>query len=223
MRIFLSDLFESRRGQTFGVNLAAGNAGSAAAGGLAVAVLAVAAWQRAFLPVIILQSVVFALLFQFSHEPIAIRPVALNLQGTGGRLLGAPTVRRLLVAFAFFGIAWQGTVGFLPTYFQAVLGFDPAVAGVEYALLFLVDIPVMPLSGRLGDRRSGLAVGLGALLVSLAGFLGLLVAPTGIVALVSVAILAAGMMAFPPVMQSYAGPAACLLASAVVVMNLRYR
>lgn len=67
-RGFLSDLFRERRGQAIGIQVAAGSVGSMLAAGVAIVVLSVATWRTAFVPSVVLLSVIVVHIHTVSRE-----------------------------------------------------------------------------------------------------------------------------------------------------------
>lgn len=200
-RALVSDLFVERRGQAFGLHVASGDLGGAAAAGLAVVVLAVAAWRTAFLLPVAVLAVALVALHAWSRESVRIERVRLDVRGTGRRLF---TRRYLpfLFAYALFSFTWQSAVGFLPTYLQDK-GLSATFASGSFALLFVVGVVVKPLAGGLGDRFSRLGVAAGALLLGAASMAVVVRSTAGPVVAVGVLLFAAGLMAYPPVMQAF--------------------
>lgn len=202
-RAFVSDLFVRRRGQAFGLHTAAGDLGNAAAAGLAVLALAFAGWQSAFLPVIVLLGATGVAIHLLSRETYALERVDLEIRETARRLFATARLRGLLVAYALFAFTWQSTTGFLPAYLQAEKGLDVALASGGFALLFVVGALVKPVSGLLGDRFGRVRVSVAALLLGVAGLGVLLLAEGKLAVFLGVSVFAAGLMAFPPVMQAF--------------------
>ncbi|MFB6170292.1 MAG: MFS transporter [Haloarculaceae archaeon] len=203
MRVSLSDLFVERRGEALGLNTAAGQLGNVMAAGLAAAALALATWRAAFLPVALIVVVVAVALHVWGHDAYAVGRVDLELRETVRRILATRRIRWLLLAYTLVIFTWQGVVGFLPTVLQAEKGLSPTLASGGFALLFAVGMVVQPVSGRLSDRFSRTAVAGSALVVGALG-VGLLVLTTSLALLgIGIAMLAAGMMTFPPVVQAY--------------------
>lgn len=202
-RGLVSDLFVKRRGQAFGIHTASGDAGGLLAAGLATAVLAVATWRSAFAPVVVVLVAVAVSLHLWSRERYAVETVDLAVRSTAKRLFAEPQLRWLLVAYALYAFTWQSAVSFVPTYLQVGKGFSPAVANTGFAALFVVGAVVKPLAGGLGDRvsRGLLAPAVLALAATMLSVVVFSSAQT--VVLAAVACFAAGLMAYPPVMQAY--------------------
>ena len=202
-RGLVSDLFVERRGQAFGLHTASGDVGGVVAAGLAAAAIAVATWRAAFLPVVLVLAAVALSLHLGSREGYRFERVDIGVVGTARRLLGHPGLRRLLLAYALYAFVWQSATGLLPTFLRRGKTFSPGVATASFAALFVVGAVVKPLAGGLGDRvsRSRLAPAvLGVAAVALAGVV-LARSPVGVTA--SVVVFAAGLMAYPPVMQAH--------------------
>ena len=201
-RGLVSDLFVERRGQAFGLHTASGDIGGILAAGLGTVVLAVAVWRGAFLPVVVVLLAVALSLHLWSREGYEFERVDLAVVETGKRLFAVPQLRWLLLAYALYAFTWQSAVGFLPTYLLSK-GLPPAIANAGFAALFVVGAVVKPLAGGLGDKvpRGLLAPGVLALA---AGALAVVVtASTTVLLLAGVAVFAAGLMAYPPVMQAH--------------------
>lgn len=202
-RALLSELFVGRRGRAFGVLMASSDVSGVAAAGLAVGVLAVAAWQAAFLPVLLVIGLVAALLHRWSREAIVLRPVDLGVRETAARIGRRPNLRRLLVAYSLYLFVIQGVLGFLPTFLQAAHGVSTATASAAFALLFVVGLGAKPLAGDLSDTFPRPFVGAASLLVGAVG-MGLLVSTSALpVVFLGVFVFAVGYKAFGPVMQAH--------------------
>ena len=202
-RALVSDLFVERRGQAFGLHTASGDFGGLLAAGLATLVVGVATWRLAYLPVVASVALVALSLHAWSREPYEVARVDLAVRETGRRLLRTARFRGLLVAYALFSVSWQSTTAFLPTFLLVEKGFAPAVANAGFGAYFLVGAVVKPVSGGLGDRfrRDRLApaaVGLAAVTMAV-----VLAADGAAVVAVAVVVFAAGLMAFPPLMQAH--------------------
>jgi len=203
-RALVSDLYERRRGQAFGLHTASGDVGGAAAAGLAVAVLAVAGWRAAFLPVVVVLAAMLVAVHRWRTDGYAFRRVELGTAATARRLFGDRRFAALLTAYVLFAFTWQGTVGFLPSFLQSVKGFSPALAGGGFAALFVVGAVVKPVSGGLADRAgSKAAVGAGALVLGATALAATVLAGTSLAVAAGVVVFAAGLMSFPPAMQAH--------------------
>ncbi|USZ69908.1 MFS transporter (plasmid) [Halorussus salilacus] len=164
-KALITDLFVVRRGQAFGVQTAASDAGGAVASSVAVAALAVATWQTAFLPVVALVGLALVMLHLWSREPYSVARVDMDLLDTGRRLVADPEIRNLTLVYSLFSFAWQGATGFLPAFLQADKGFSAGLASGAFAALFAVGIVVKPVAGALGDRATHATVATAALVV----------------------------------------------------------
>ena len=203
-RALISDHFVEKRGRAFGLHTGSGDIGGGAAAGLTVLILSVAlVWRTAYVPVVAVLVLVLVLVHVRSREPYTVERVSLDVRGAVGRMFGDSDIRWLLGAYCCFTFAWQGTVGFLPTFLQASKGLSPSLASAGFAGLFLVGAVVKPLSGGLGDRVARGPVAAGCLAFG-ALTLAVLIAVGSTVAIGAATLLfAVGLMGFPPVMQSY--------------------
>ncbi|MFB6103969.1 MAG: MFS transporter [Halobacteriaceae archaeon] len=202
-RALVSDLFVERRGQAFGLHTASGDLGGVSAAGLAAVVLAVAVWRMVYLPIVIAVLLVALALHVWHREEYAVGRADLAVRATAHRLVGTPAVRRLLIAYALYAFVWQAATGFLPTYLEQGKHLPSSVATASFALLFGVGVVVKPVAGSLSDRipRAVLAPtvsGIGALALVTVVF-----ADSSGTVLLATTVFAAGLMAFPPVMQAY--------------------
>lgn len=202
-RALVSDLYTAKRGRAFGVHTASGDLGGVAAAGLAAVVLAAATWRAAFVPVVAIVVGVLVALHVWSREEYVVERRSLSVRETAGRLFGVPRFRGLLVAYALYAFTWQATAAFLPTYLETGKGFSPAVAQGAFAVLFGVGTVVKPTAGALGDRLPRRTITVAALLLGAGSMSVVVVADTAVVAVAAVVAFAAGLMSFPPVMQSY--------------------
>lgn len=199
----LSDLFVDRRGQAFGLHNASGDVGGAAAAGVVIVALAVASWQQAFLPVLVMLVAVLVGIHLWNRERYVLARVDLEFGATARRLFGDRRTLVLLVAYSLFAFTWQGTTGFLPTLLQLEKGFSTSLATGGFAVLFVVGAIVKPISGSIGDRTERRAVAVAALVVGTAGIAAVVAFSTVPLVLAGVVVFAAGLMAYPPVMQAY--------------------
>ncbi|WP_132058593.1 MFS transporter [Halorussus amylolyticus] len=202
-KALITDLFAARRGQAFGVQTAASDAGGAIASSVAVAALAVATWQTAFLPVVLLVGVALAMVHVWSREPYSVARVDLDLRATVRRLIADPDIRNLTLVYSLYSLAWQGAISFLPGFLQADKGFSPALASTAFAVLFGVGILVKPLAGALGDRAAHGTVAAASLTLGMVGITGVVAFLSRPVILAMVVVFSTGFMAFSPVMQAF--------------------
>ncbi|AEN06904.1 MFS transporter [Halolamina sp.] len=201
-RGLVSDLFVKRRGQAFGLHTASGDVGGILAAGLATVILAVATWREAFLPVVVVLLAVALSLHLWSRESYELKRVDLAVGSTAKRLLAAPQLRWLLLAYALYAFTWQSAVGFLPTYLLSK-GLPTAVANAGFAALFVVGAIVKPLAGGLGDRVPRGLLAPAVLAMAAAALAVVVSSTTALFVLPAVAVFAAGLMAYPPVMQAH--------------------
>lgn len=202
-RGLLTDKFDARRAEAFGIQVAAGSMGSALASGLAVLALALGAWQFALVPAIVLLSAVTLGIHLESRESYVVAPVQLGLRGAVERILRQPRIRRVLVVYSLYAFVWQGLMTFLPTFLQAEKSLSPALAGAAFASLYVTGMMVGPVSGTAGDRYGYLRVSAGSILLAILGIVGLLSVSTTPFLFASVLVLAIGVRSFPAVMQAF--------------------
>lgn len=202
-RALLADTFPHRRGQVFGIQSSAGSIGAAAAAGVTLIAITLEVWQYSFLPVIVVLGVVLVSLMLWYSEPYVLKRVDLDLATTGRRILAGSEVRYLLIAYVFVSFAWQGFLGFLPTYLRVGKAFGQGLANGAFAAVFVVAIIVGPLAGRLADSMSRVLVGGTGVLVAICGLLLLVGSSAAGFVIVGVLLFAVGIRSFPPVMQAY--------------------
>ena len=202
-RALVSDLFVARRGQGFGIHTAAGDLGNATAGGLAIVAVAVATWQGAFVPVVLLLGVVALGVHVWSREAYVLEPVGFGLKATGRRLFGNRRMRWILVAYALFSFTWQSSTGFLPTLLQFEKGFSVGLASAGFALYFFVGALAKPISGFISDSVGRARVAVAGLVLAMVGLVTILLVAHTWALLLAIVVFAMGLMAFPPVMQAY--------------------
>jgi MFS family permease len=201
-RALVSDLFVARRGQAFGLHTASGDLGNALAAGAAVATVAVATWQAAFLPMVALFGGLVLAVHAWSREAYVVETVGLDVRATGRRLFGNARLRWFLVAYTLFAFTWQSTTGFLPTFLQAEKSFSVGLASAAFAFLFLVGMVVKPVAGLFGDRFGRPPVAVGALCLALSGLASVAFVENTAVLFVGIGVFAAGLNSFEPVMQA---------------------
>ncbi|MFB6156434.1 MAG: MFS transporter [Haloferacaceae archaeon] len=202
-RALVSDRFEQKRAAAFGLHTASGDIGGAAAAGVAVVVVATVVWRAPFLPLAAVLVGVAVALHVLSREPYEVKRVDLDVRGAAGRLTGNPGVAALVLAYCGFAFAWQSSAGFLPLFLREAKGLSPALASAGFAALFLVGAAVKPVAGRLGDRHGKARVASTGIAFGAVALAALLVVD-GTAAILAVTVAyAAGLMSFPPVMQSF--------------------
>lgn len=199
-RANISDLFVERRRQALGVHTAMGSVGNALAAGVGAVILATAVWSLAFVPVVVMASVVLLAILWWSDEPLTVARTQLDVADAIGTLFRTGEVRLLLAGYSLYAFTWQGTAGFLPLYLESEKGFDPSIASLAFALLIVVEGISKPIAGMLGDRLGRRRVAAAALTVGIFG-IGILVSvPTPTETVAGVVVFAAGLMGYPPVM-----------------------
>lgn len=202
-RALISDLFTARRGQAFGLHTASGDLGSAAAAGLAILAVTVATWQEAFLPIPFLLGGTLLAVHAWGREEYQLKRASLGIQSSGRRLFGNERLRWLLIAYILFAFTWQSAVAFLPTFLQFDKGFSVGLASSGFALLFIIGTLVKPVSGLFGDWFGRATVSVSGLVLGGVGLTVVLVVKSTLLVFGGIAIFAAGLMAFPPVMQAF--------------------
>jgi MFS family permease len=202
-RALVSDLFVERRGQAFGLHTASGDLGNATAAGLAVAVVAVATWQTAFLPLVVLSCGTLLAVHLWNREKYIFKTVPLKIQSTFWRFFEDDHLRRLLISYSLFAFTWQSTAGFLPTFLQFEKGFSVGLASAAFALVFIIGTLIKPVSGYVGDTFGRVKIGIGSLLLGMSGIVCVLMFESTLLILIGIGIFALGLMAYPPVMQAF--------------------
>lgn len=203
-RALLSDLFIEKRGQAFGLNQAAGSTGSVLAAGVAAAALAVATWQAAFLPAVIILCVVLLVVHFQSREPYIVEWVDFEFRDSGTRVFEIWEIRWIIVVYSLYTFSINGVASFLPTFLQVNKGFSPTVASGGFALIYITGILVAPLAGNLADHRNRLGIAMISLLVAVLGLVSLVAVPPSVFLMAIVVIVfATGMRAYAPTMQAY--------------------
>jgi len=153
-------VFPERTGTAVGITMAAGNVGNAVLPIIAGGVAAYAAWQYSFWLVAPLFAVTTAVMWfriparDKDQEPKSDITIA-SVRAAGREVIagirqrGIPSVTAVQVIMA---IAYQGFVGFYPTYLISVKGVSPALATTLFGMFFASAIVVQPLVGTLQDR-----------------------------------------------------------------------
>jgi MFS family permease len=203
MRTTTADLYVAKRGQAFGIQSAAGQAGSASAAGIAILVLAVATWRTMFLPMVLFVAVVGVILHRLGREPYVLERVDLGVRETGHRVLGTALVRRVLLVYVLYNFSLQGAIGFLPTFLRAEKGFSPGLAGGSFAVVFIVGIVVGPVAGFVGDRYRKPLVVASAFALMAGGLAGVVWFGSVPAVGLSILVLSLGVWTYPPVMQAF--------------------
>ena len=202
-RALVSDLFVERRGQAFGLHTASGDLGGVLSAGLATLVVAVATWRAAFGPVVVVLVLVAVGIHGWNREPYVVGRVDLAVGRTARRILGDADLRRLLIAYALYAFTWQSAAAFLPTFLQTAKDVSPAAANATFAGFFVVGALVKPVAGGVADAVPRGLFAPALLVVAALTLAGVLTTSSVLAAVVGVVVFAAGLMAYPPVMQSY--------------------
>jgi MFS family permease len=199
----LSDLFDSRLGQAFGINIAGVNTGGVVAAGLASAAIALGEWRLAFLPIFAVLVLTLLSQHRWNDQSYVITRTALNTRNTFRRLLGNAKIRSILLFAALFGFCWQSIISFLPTFLQVVKSTSSEFASLAFAGLFVMAVVLNPIAGKLGDRIGYPHVAALGCLLSMGG-LAVLVSVSGTLLLaVGVLIIGTGLSLFWPTTNAY--------------------
>ncbi|GAD52782.1 hypothetical protein MBEHAL_1542 [Halarchaeum acidiphilum MH1-52-1] len=202
-RTHLGDVFAGNEGRALGLHIGAGDVGGVVAAGLAALVVAHADWHLAFAPVALALACCAWALHRVRLREYVRATVSLDVLPTARRVLGDADVRLLLAAYTLYAFVWEAIAGFLPTFLRVGKGYSPLVASVGFAVLFGAGAIVKPTAGELGDRFPRYAVAPATLLLGAFAVALVVVAPAPIVAVIGVLLVAAGVMAYSPVMQAY--------------------
>lgn len=201
-RTLLSDHFVDRRGEIFGVNIAAAMAGGAIAASVAGVAIAAFTWQAAFVPILVILFLILVWIHKQSEEPYSISYVGMNISTTGARMK-SPHVWRAIVVYILVMFTWRGVLTFLPIFLHIDKGFSPEISSVGFSLVFGVGIFAQPLAGRISDQMARTLIASIAIILATLG-LGLLIIGSSLPVIgIAILLFAAGVMSFPPVMQAH--------------------
>lgn len=202
-RALVSDLFVERRGRAFGLHTASGDLGGVAAAGVSAIVLAIAIWRVAYIPIVIAVVTVASALHFWVREDYVVAGAPLEIRKTARRLSAQAATRRLLIAYTLYAFVWQAATGFLPTYLRVGKDLPPWVGTVAFGLLFGVGVLVKPTAGLVSDQLSRARMAPAVAAVGAVALLALVIVPGTVGSLLTTVVFAAGLMAFPPVMQAH--------------------
>lgn len=202
-RATTADLYVTKRGRAFGLQDAFTSLAGVGAAGGAIVVLAVGTWRSGFLPIAAVLGGGALALHLYHRDSYVVEPVRLDVFETGSRVFGDVEVRRVIGAFVLFVFAWQGTIGFLPTFLQVEKDFSPVQASVGFGLVYVVGVVAAPLAGVIADRYGKVPTSVGALLFGSGGLLALLVVDSLVGVGLSIVGLAIGFRTFFPVAQAH--------------------
>ncbi|KAB1190442.1 MFS transporter [Haloferax sp. MBLA0076] len=195
----ISDLYKNHRGRAIGLNTGFLNLGGVVAAGLGVYAVANWGWRSAFVGPGIALLVVATFLHRWHGDPYQYGLLAPELRTTARRLVSITQIRWVLLASMLFAFTWQATTGFLPTYLIVEKGFSPSSATNAFATLFAVGMLINPVAGGLGDRLTYWTVAAGAAFVCTLGLVVVIVTNHPWTTLGGVALFAAGLASFWPV------------------------
>jgi len=202
-RGLLTDLYDERRGEAFGIQVAAGSIGSALAAGVVTAALATSTWQMTFLPVMVALAGIAILLHYWVREPYVVERTSINVRDLLGRLVASEDAPVVIVIYTLFAFTWQGLISFFPAFLQFEKEISPEGAALGFAAFYVIAMLISPIAGSLSDRLSRLEVALGSLAISSVGLLALLWSSSLLLIAVAVVTFATGIRSFPPVMQAF--------------------
>jgi len=174
-RALIGEMYDGpHRGRALGVYTAGTDVGGLLAAGLAVAVLAMAGWRVAFVPVVAVLAAVTLLYVVWNREQYELRRVRLDLTDTAGRIVATRDQREMVVAFSIFYFFVGGLANFFPT--LPVVAVGTVLAALGYKTQFpIADAIVMdaaPAANVGGDLGAARGVFLAANAIG-PGFVGL--------------------------------------------------
>lgn len=203
MRVAIAMLFVERRGQAFGINLAVGMGGNILAAGAATLIIAVTIWQALYLPLAVIIFGIGVLLHLWIPQSYRFARVPLQLSTTIARVFETRKMRVLVLVYGLYAIAWQGLIGFFPTYLQVVNSLPAVQANTAFAAIFLIGMVMSPVAGRLSDLYSRPLMGSISLIVTGVGVV-ILVLTSSVPGVVgAIVLLGIGLHGFPATMQAY--------------------
>lgn len=194
------DIYVDRRGKAIGLYTASGDLGNVLAAGIAAGALIIATWHAAFLPILLFLPLVLLLLHVSSRERIKFKKFAIDVCSPAKNLFSDGHMRFMIVIFSIYGVIWQSTTAFLPTFLQIEQGMTVGQASGGFALVFIVGTLVKPIAGSLGDQFGYLLVAIGSLLLTFIGMLWLIISGSIIFSYAAIVIFSIGLMSFEPVM-----------------------
>ncbi|MFP9062211.1 MFS transporter [Natrialbaceae archaeon A-chndr2] len=198
--LVLSELFDERRGQAFGINSAAAEMGGVLSAVAALVVLSIGAWRLTFFPIAAVLAIGILGFHSWSSEEYRLERVDMDIRGTARRLIGNRHLLLLLVIFSLYSFVWQGITGFLPDFLYVQKAFSESLAGNAFGGMFVVAAIVTPLAGIMGDRIGHARVGTLTPLIAAIG-LGVILHFDGVVpVLLGIAIMAGGIGSFWPLL-----------------------
>lgn len=176
-RAMVGDLYGANRGRALGIYSAGTDLGGLVAAGLAVAVLATTTWRATYVPIVVVLALVAGLYGLWNRESIARDRVQLDPRSTVDRVLATRAQREQVVAFSLFFFVVGGVTNFYPTFLVNARGVSESVAGLSFALIFVVGLVVKPGAGVVSDRFPRLLVSVAGLLLAAVGLTLVIVGP----------------------------------------------
>ncbi|MFB6301914.1 MAG: MFS transporter [Haloferacaceae archaeon] len=220
--MIVSRVFPHRATTALGVVFAAGNVGNTVLPALAGLIAAALGWRVGFLavaPLFVLAAVGLRVTLPDTGPDGASGADAgpagdgEDHAADGGRetpdvAAAVAELRRRPVGFAtvalvLFAFAYQGLIGFLPTYLVDAKGLAPGRASLLFGAFFAAGLVAQLAVGSLADRHGRRPLLVATLAVTVAG-LGTLTVAEGTVALAGIVLLLGVQLGFWPVVNAYA-------------------
>ncbi|MFB6280566.1 MAG: MFS transporter [Haloferacaceae archaeon] len=208
----VSRVYPRRATTALGVVFAAGNVGNTALPALAGVAAGAVGWRAGFLalaPAFVLSAVgLRAALPRDGGGPGAAVEGGdrdgsdPGLAGTLADLRSRP-VGFAAAALVLFAFAYQGLVGFLPTYLVDAKGLDPGLASVLFGAFFASGLVAQLAAGGLADRHGRRPLLVATLVAALVGLIAL-TAAEGLPALAGLVVVLGLQLGFWPVVNAYA-------------------
>lgn len=207
----ISEVYAERVTTALGVVFASGNVGNTVLPALAGVLAASVGWRVSFLaavPLFVCAAVGLRIAVP-DTSPEATPERAVDDAGGGGNVAAAAgELRRRPVRFAtavliLFGFAYQGLVGFLPTYLVDAKGIATRTASLLFGAFFASGLLSQLASGTLADAYGRRRMLLATLAVTVVGLVALTVA-TGLPALAALVVVLGVQLGFWPVINAYA-------------------
>lgn len=202
-----TDIYTERAGTAVGLTMAAGSIGNSLLHVAAGFVAAYLSWRVGFVAAVPLFAIVTAGLWWYvpsrtSGETSAVDEFSLE---TARRIIDGISSRPIMVVLAiqiFLSFAYQGFMGFYPTYLVDAKGLSPQLAAVFFGVFYLVGSVVQPIAGSCMDRfgtRVALVGVVGIIVVSMVA----LPFVHGIPQLLALTVVLASLTGYAPITQTY--------------------
>lgn len=205
----VSRVYPRRATTALGVVFAAGNVGNTVLPALAGVAAGAFGWRAGFLalaPAFVLAAVGLRAVVP-GPDPAPANgggagDAGPDLAGTLADLRSRP-VGFATAALVLFAFAYQGLVGFLPTYLVDAKGLDPGLASLLFGAFFASGLVAQLAAGGLADRHGRRPLLVATLVAALVGLVALTVAE-GVPALAGLVALLGVQLGFWPVVNAYA-------------------